>query len=200
MENLLAEQLKKGDDRAYRYIYSNYYVMLCHIANQILGNMELADEIADNAILYLWENKDKIIFAKSVKAYLIRTVHNMCINELKSKRRKNEVCTSSFSDPSKVDFLEYVFSNDEYPLGNLFSRELERQLKDSIEHLPKECKAVFKKNRFEHKKYNEIAVELNISINTVKYHMKNALAELNKELKKYFIFLLPLSIFFLPYI
>ena len=85
MENLLAEQLKKGDDRAYRYIYSNYYVMLCHIANQILGNMELAEEIADNAILYLWENKDKIIFAKSVKAYLIRTVHNMCINELKSK-------------------------------------------------------------------------------------------------------------------
>ena len=36
-----------------------------------------------------------------------------------------------------------------------------------------------------HKKYAEIAAELGISVNTVKYHMKNALAYLHKRLEDY---------------
>ena len=48
-----------------------------------------------------------------------------------------------------------------------------------------ECRTVFKKSRFEQKKYEEIALELGISINTVKYHIKNALALLQKRLDNY---------------
>ena len=39
--------------------------------------------------------------------------------------------------------------------------------------------------RFEGLKYQEIADKLNISINTVKYHMKSALAKLKDDLGKY---------------
>ena len=53
------------------------------------------------------------------------------------------------------------------------------------ESLPEECRRVFKKSRFEQKKYEEIAEELNISVNTVKYHIKNALAYINSHLSDY---------------
>lgn len=42
-------------------------------------------------------------------------------------------------------------------------------------------------SRFENLKYHEISEKLNISVNTVKYHMKNALSKLNSDLKKYLI-------------
>ena len=41
------------------------------------------------------------------------------------------------------------------------------------------------KSSFEQKKYEEIDQELNISVNTVKYHIKNALAYLNAHLADY---------------
>ena len=49
---------------------------------------------------------------------------------------------------------------------------------------------VFLKSRFERKKYEEIAAELGISVNTVKYHIKNALARLHDSLGKYLACLL----------
>lgn len=47
-------------------------------------------------------------------------------------------------------------------------------------------------SRFDNMKYEEIASMLNISVNTVKYHMKNALMKLRAELKDYVISILVL--------
>ena len=84
-----------------------------------------------------------------------------------------------------MEFLDSVFVEENQPLGVLLEQELEDELTRSIEELPVECRTVFKKSRFEQKKYEEIALELGISINTVKYHIKNALALLQKRLDNY---------------
>ncbi len=80
----------------------------------------------------------------------------------------------------------YVIS-DTYPLGVLLERELEEQITASISKLPKECRVVFQKSRFEEKRYEEIACELGISVNTVKYHIKRALSLLKLDLGKYLL-------------
>lgn len=54
---------------------------------------------------------------------------------------------------------------------------MEIEIEKSINNLPEECRHVFQMSRFDHKKYEDIAQELNISVNTVKYHIKNALAK-----------------------
>ena len=77
----------------------------------------------------------------------------------------------------------------ETPLTSLLERELEEKIEEAIRNLPKETRAVFTKSRFEHKKNEEIAEELGISVNTVKYHMKRALSILHNDLGKYFVFL-----------
>lgn len=43
-------------------------------------------------------------------------------------------------------------------------------------------------SRVENKKYSEIASELGISIDTVKYHMKKALRQLSSDMAKYLLF------------
>ncbi|HBK29562.1 MAG TPA: hypothetical protein DDZ04_07435, partial [Parabacteroides sp.] len=54
------------------------------------------------------------------------------------------------------------------------------------------CRHVFLKSRFEHKKNDEIAAELGISVNTVKYHIKRALSVLRQDLGRYLILPMPL--------
>ena len=201
MEKLIIEQLKQGNEDAFKYIYKQHYVLLCRFANQMLADAALAEEIVDDVIFYLWEHRDDIEIEYSIRAYLMRAVRNRCLNELNSLRRREELLVSSFFLPENMEFLDRVFVEDEHPLGYLLEQELESELIRNIEELPLECPTVFKKNRFEPKKYEEIAIELNISVNTVKYHMKKALSCLQQRMEKYlnFSFTTLKNIFFALY-
>ena len=70
----------------------------------------------------------------------------------------------------------------EHPLGWLLEEEMKNTAKQAVNELPRECRQVFELSRYEGKKYSEIAQELDISVNTVKYHIKNALKILSARL------------------
>lgn len=185
MDELIIKKLKQGDERAFRFIYDRHYVLLCRFANRLLDNRDLAEEIVDDVIFWLWEHRSELDITSSIRAYLMRAVRNRCLNELTSRTLKEEVSLSSFMFPENIDLIEVLFVEENHPLGYLLEQELEEELFRAIEELPAECRAVFKKSRFEQKSYEEIAREQNISVNTVKYHIKNALAFLQKRLQQY---------------
>lgn len=184
-ETLIKKQLKRGDEQAFKYIYDCHYVMLCRFAYQILKDTSLAEEIVDDAIFYLWEHRDNIEINYSIRAYLIKTVRNRCLNMINSPNYQKETHLSTLSIPENIDFLDTIFIEQRHPLGYLLEQELEDELLQLIEKLPQECRIVFKKSRFEEKTYEQIAKELNISTNTVKYHIKNALSFLQDKLHDY---------------
>lgn len=184
-DTIITEKLRKGDEGAFRCIYERHYVLLCRFANQMLNDAALSEEIVDDVIFYLWEHRAEIEIVYSIRAYLMRAVRNRCLNELQSLHRREELRFSSFCLPENMELLDSVFVEEDHPLGILLEQELEDELSRSIEELPVECRTVFKKSRFEQKKYEEIASELGISVNTVKYHIKNALAFLQKRLNGY---------------
>ena len=49
-----------------------------------------------------------------------------------------------------------MIQSDEQPLGILLERELEKEIMKSIDSLGDECKRVFRKSRFEHKKMRKL--------------------------------------------
>ena len=101
---------------------------------------------------------------------------------------KREIAFSSLMPDEITD--DKMMISDSHPLGTLLERELEEEIYKAIDKLPDECRRVFDKSRFEGKSYEEISQELGISVNTVKYHIKNALASLQTNLSKYLITLL----------
>ena len=67
-------------------------------------------------------------------------------------------------------------------MGWLLEEEMKNTAKKAVDELPTECRQVFELSRYEGKKYSEIAQELGISVNTVKYHIKNAIKILSSRL------------------
>lgn len=185
MDKHIIAQLKQGDEKAFKYIYDCHYVLLCRFAYQFLNDSSLAEEIVDDTIFYLWEHHAQVEITYSLRAYLLRAVRNRCLNELNSLSHRTELRFSSFMLPENADFLDTVFVEEDHPLGILLAQELEEKLSQCIEELPKECCLVFKKSRLEQKKYEEIAEEMNISVNTVKYHIKNALSSIHLQMGDY---------------
>ena len=182
-EALLVQQLKSGVDAAYKYLYDQHYQILCHVAAQYVKDDFLAETIVGDVIFHLWEVRETIEIDTSVRSYLMMCVRNRCMDYLKSQYHKYEV-TESNAGLRDFPVLQYV-KDDDYPLGRLLEKELEDEIMNAINRLPDECRRVFNMSRFENRKYEEIAQELKISVNTVKYHIKHALALLHEDLGKY---------------
>lgn len=189
-DGLLIKKLKDGDKAVFKYIFESNYGMLCRFAGQILNDYCLAEEIADDVIVYLWEHREVLSIDISLRSYLMQSVKNRCIDVLRSSRYRQEVSFTTISPEDNLDFLDTIFSDLTHPMGVLIRKELEERLMYYVGQLPKECRIIFEKSRFEQKRYEEIAEELHISVNTVKYHIKNALAYLQKALSGYLKILL----------
>ena len=192
-ESLIIESLKRGEEKAYRYLFDHHYVVLCKLANGFLQDSFWAETIVDDIFFHLWEIRETLDIKTSLRSYLVQAVRNRCINHLQSEKEKNEIILSQL--PLETMDASFLFKDHQSsPLGLLLERELEDKIKKAVSEMPKETLAVFKKSRFEHKKNEEIAAELNISVNTVKYHIKKALAFLRESLGAYMTILLILLI------
>ena len=184
-DTLFILHLRQGDEYAFRRLFNEHYATLCKFALQILPDKAVAEDIVDEVFFNLWQGRENIEVKSSLRQYLIGAVRNRCINHMKNSRTKMSRSAVSISDGNSADFLTSVFADDTHPLGMLIGKELEQQINRCVAEMPGECARVFMKSRVEHKKYAEIAAELGISVNTVKYHMKNALAYLHKHLEDY---------------
>ena len=182
-EQIIIRLLKNGSSDAYKYLYEHYYAFLCTIAFEYLGDSSMSEVLVDDLIMHLWEKRETLDISTSLRNYLIRAIRNRSINYLQLEQQRREV---TFSSMSKDD-SEFVESSEigDYPLAVLLENELEEKIMQAIECLPDDCRRVFKMSRFENKSYEQIAEESNISVNTVKYHIKKALLLLKDALKDY---------------
>ena len=186
-EELIIQQLMEGNEKAYRVLYEKHYAILCYIANQYVKDDFLAETIVNDVIFHLWEIRSNLQITTSLRSYLVKSVRNRCLDYLKSQLSQKEKITGEVGI-FQLPFVQYI-NHDDYPLGKLLEKELEEQIMNAVNRLPNECRKVFWLSRFEGRKNEEIASELDISINTVKYHIKHALALLHSDLQKYLVIL-----------
>lgn len=185
-DDLLVQKLHDGDIKAFEWIYNHYYELLCRYAYRFLKDRNSAEEIIDDVMCSLWIRHEKVEI-RQIRSYLFRAVRNLCLNHLKSCSWSSN---TSISPEENTAFLDALFCDDEHPLGMLLEKEFEKELCKAVDNLPEECRKVFEMSRRDNKKYEEISRELGISINTVKYHIKNALRQINISMAKYlFMFL-----------
>ena len=124
-EKQLIEELRCGNESAFRRIYDRHYVPLCRFADLFLHDTSLSEEVVDDAIFYLWEHRSEVEITYSLRAYLMKSVRNRCLNELNSLAHREELQFSSFSLPENVEFLDTLFIEKDHPLGYLLEQELE---------------------------------------------------------------------------
>lgn len=187
-DNNVMIYLREGNEYAFRFIFDKYYDFLCMVADSYLRDEYISETIVGDIIYNLWEIKDNTDIKYSLRSYLVRSVKNRCINYLQQEYIQREISINQYEDKAAIE--ELFFIENKHPLESLLEQELENKINSIINELSPECRAVFKMSRFDGMKYEEIASELNISVNTVKYHMKNALGKLRLELKDYILSIL----------
>jgi RNA polymerase sigma-70 factor, ECF subfamily len=160
----------------YEELFRTYFTSLCYFAQKYIKDLDSCKEIVHKIFVNIWEKREEFDFEKSAKSYLFTAVYNRCINHIRDQKK--------FVSDGTLDAFE-EFNSITVNSDHLEAAELETRIWKIINELPKGCRDIFVLNRFDGKKYAEIADELNISVKTVETQMTKALKILRDNLKDY---------------
>jgi len=168
------------DEVAFEIFFKKHFTPLCAFCQYKFGfELEMSKDAVHNAFLKLWEARESISVGLSLKAYLYKTVTNICLDVIRHQNiiDKKEKHLLEINRP---DELNNGFEHADY-------KQLGADIEQAISELPEQMQKVFLLCRYEGLKYAEVANRLNISVKTVETQMSRALAKLRQKLSDYLL-------------
>lgn len=178
-EYLLLSAIQQGDKKAYGILFRRYYPILCAYTARFV-DLEDAEEIVQDVMLWLWENREMQTFNTSFSQYLFKAVYHRAMNQIIRNKSQLRADTLFYEQT-----LEMLKDTDFYQI-----EELQKRIREAVQALPDSYREAFVMHRFENKSYKDIATTLQVSAKTVDYRIQQALKLLRVELKDYLPFVL----------
>ncbi|MEG0795457.1 MAG: sigma-70 family RNA polymerase sigma factor [Odoribacter sp.] len=173
----ILEAVNKKNSKLYKYVYTTYYASLCRYAKRFVGDICDEEDLVQEIFVKLWEKEIFFTNLKALSTYLYRSVYNACLIYIRDHKAERS------SELLDVQVYESE-DNERY----LIEEEYFRQIYIAINNLGTQRKTIILMS-LAGKSNEEIATELNISINTVKTLKRRAYNDLRN--------ILPLPAFFL---
>jgi len=173
----IQKKILAGDIREFERLFMKYYDPLCHHAGKILNDMDAAEDLVQEFFYKFWKNRESFALKLSLNAYLYQSIRNNALHQIGHLAiRKN------YAEKVLREFREDVPANLQ---ADLDLDELDKTIQATLQQMPERCSRVFRLNRFEGKKYHEIAEILSVSVKTVEADMGKALQIFRKALREY---------------
>lgn len=182
-DDMLYSSLQMGDKSAFDTLFLKYYPALCAYGRQFV-EIEDAEEVVQDVMLWVWENREMHVIETSLQHYLFRAVRNKCLTLINRNILRQRINNILYEE------MRETFGNPDFYIVE----ELSQKIEEAIARLPEAYRTAFEMSRFQNKTYQEIAVELEVSSKTIDYRIQQALKILRVELKDYLPLLILLSL------
>ena len=179
--DFLLSAVQRGDQKAFDTLFRRYYPMLCAYGHRFV-ELEDAEEIVEDSLLWIWENRETLVIESSLNSYLFKMVYRRALNKLAHIDATQRADTRFYEE-----MQEMLQDTDYYQI-----EELAKRIEDAVAALPESYREAFVMQRFRDMSYKEIAETLGVSPKTIDYRIQQALKQLRVDLKDYLPLLLPL--------
>lgn len=177
-EKDILQELRDGSSEAFEVLFHKYAGKLYNFTLKFSsGDTYLAEEIVQSTFVRIWETHALVNPDKSFISYLCTIAKNKLVNEYEHQA---VVCV----------YREYVqkYHSD---VDNVTEKDIDRNLLEEyidclIEKLPPARKQIFILSRKEMLSNEQIARQLNLSENTVRNQLANAISFMKEHLAIYY--------------
>ncbi|WP_234405549.1 RNA polymerase sigma factor [Paenibacillus sp. IHBB 10380] len=161
----------------FRVIVDRYNRHIFQITYSVLHDVKDAEDAAQETFIQIYRSLPQYR-SQGFKSWISRIALNKAIDLKRKKTRHSEHTITSVIE------METIPSNEEGPLSLTIRKEKHRLLKDKLKQLPDNHKQVLSAYYLEEKSYEQIALELQVTKNTVESKLYRAKQWIRKKWKE----------------
>jgi RNA polymerase sigma-70 factor (family 1) len=163
-------KFRNGDKQSYQSLFNRLYPVMCLFSKKFLYENDEAEDIVQEVFIELWNQRQRFESVEQIKAFLYLSVKNRCINFKKHLSVREKFINTAMADMEQL-FEEHVLHT-----------EVIQHIYNAVNNLPVQRKKIIILS-MEGLKNNEIAKDMQVSVNTVKLQKKIAYRQLREKLK-----------------
>jgi RNA polymerase sigma-70 factor (family 1) len=182
---ILFENLANGDERAFCTIFELCKRRVFAVALKMTKSSTEAEEIVQNVFLSIWLSKSRLSDINDPEAYLFTITYNAIYAQLKKASRNQRLLNAILNNLTEIQN-----TTDE----TIAAHETGRLINEAIQELSPQQRTVYCLSKQEGLSYDDIAERLQISRNTVRNHLAEAMKTIRTFLKKAAMLSISLSV------
>lgn len=163
-----AMSVKKKEKDFYTENFSHYLLFACNY----IPDEDICKDIVQDVFINYWKQQENFKDELSVKAFLYKSIRNGCLNQIRHHHIRKQYFSSLPGDWETEDFF----------MENVIKEEVSGIILQEIDKLSETSRKIILRS-LEGLSNEEIAKELQVSINTVKTHKARSYITLRKNLE-----------------
>jgi RNA polymerase sigma-70 factor (ECF subfamily) len=181
----LIQQLRAGDEQAFKSLVANYQDLVYNTALGVVQNSEDAEDVAQEVFIQVYRSIDQFKGDARLSTWIYRITTTKALDHIRSRKRKKRFAfITSLFGPN--DELVHEPVDFQHPGVALDRKEQAALLFKMIEQLPDNQKVAFTLHKTEELSYQEIADVMQLSVSAVESLLFRARQNLRKLLEKYY--------------
>lgn len=162
----LTERLRLGESAAFAEVYERFFVVLYKHALNRLRDEEQAKDIVQELFEDLWSKKESLFIQSNLSNYLYTAIRNKVLKVI-----AHQHVVSAYAAKHAV----FLKPDEGLTDHRVRERQLAAIIEKEVQSLPPKMKAVFELSRKHNYTHKEIAEQMDITEQSVRSHIKNAL-------------------------
>jgi RNA polymerase sigma-70 factor (ECF subfamily) len=181
----LIQQLRAGDEGAFKSLVANYQDLVYNTALGIVQNSEDAEDVTQEVFIQVYRSIDQFKGDARLSTWIYRITTTKALDHIRSRKRKKRFAfITSLFGPN--DELVHEPVDFQHPGVALDRKEQAALLFRMIDQLPENQKVAFTLHKTEELSYQEIADVMKLSVSAVESLLFRARQNLRKLLEKYY--------------
>jgi RNA polymerase sigma-70 factor (ECF subfamily) len=180
------QRAKEGDRKAFEEIYNLYHRRIYNAVYGMLSDADDAQDVTQDVFIRLHDALPTLRADEAFSTYLYRIALNLCRDRARRKKRVRfqSMDTPRAGEEGDVEPMEFPDAG-KLPEELLTGDELQTRVREAVQTLSDDHKAVIMMHHFQGMEVNDIANILDVPSGTVKSRLARGRDQLHRKLKTY---------------
>jgi RNA polymerase sigma-70 factor (ECF subfamily) len=181
----LMVRIAEGDDSAFEILVNRHHTSVLNLIYRFIGDRTQAKDLAQEVFIRVWQAAKSYEPKAKFTTWLYRITANLCLNELKSARRRKWFLFYRSDEDSENTLEEALADSSPSAEDLLLEKERSRQISDALHSLPDKQRIALVLKRYDALSYQEIAKVIGCSVSAVESLLVRAKRTLQEKLKNF---------------
>lgn len=180
-DNELISQYVGGNESALKYLISRHQKKVFSYIMLSVKNRELAEDIFQDTFIKVINTLKSGNYKEEGKfvQWVMRIANNLKIDYYRKAQRM-----PAYESSNEFDIFDVIYGTDPSAEQKIITEQVHRDVRNLIQYLPEEQRAVLEMRIYEDVSFKDIAAMTDVSINTALGRMRYALINLRKIIKE----------------